>query len=168
MNFHRYYDPGQIVFITQIVKDRKPIFNNRGMFDLLIETLTNVKVLYPFTMLAYVFLPDHFHILIRPTGQGNFSQVMHSLKSNFTRAYKQKIKQTSEIIFWQKRFWDHVIRDEQDLENHIHYIHYNPVKHGYVEDMKAWKFSSFQEWQKRGLYDNRADWTEPENMSWGE
>ena len=59
---------------------------------------------------------------------------MHSVKSNFTREYKQKVNETGSAHVWQKRFWDHVIRDERDFENDIHYIHYNPVKHGYVDD----------------------------------
>jgi len=168
MNFHRYYFPGQIVFITQVVKDRKPVFNNQKFFNLLNHIVVNVKTLYPFVMLAYVVLPDHFHMLIQPTDQGNFSQIMHSLKSNFTREYKQKIKHTGSLIFWQKRFWDHIIRSEMDLENHIHYIHYNPIKHGYAENLSSWKYSSYFAWQSRGLYDDLKEWTEPELTSWGE
>jgi putative transposase len=135
MNIRRYYFPGQIVFITQVVKDRNPIFNDPKMVVLLKETLLNVKQLHSFSMLAYVYLPDHFHLLIRPTGESNFSQIMHSIKTNFTRHFKLITNHTGSISIWQKRFWDHVIRDEKDLENHIHYIHCNPVKHAYVEDL---------------------------------
>jgi len=93
---------------------------------------------------------------------------MHSLKSNFTRAYKQEMNYTGHVNFWQKRFWDHVIRNEKDLENHIHYIHYNPVKHSYVYDMGEWKYSSFREWQKLGAYPDDFLWREPTNECWGE
>lgn len=168
MNIRRYYYPNQIVFITQIVKDRKPIFFNDSSINLLKETLKNVKTHYPFSMIAYVYLPDHFHLLIRPVGQVNFSQIMHSLKSNFTRQYKNQQRMKDNVNFWQKRFWDHVIRNEVDLENHIHYIHYNPVKHGYVNEMRTWNHSSFITWQKRGLYEKNEKWVEPQNLNWGE
>ena len=168
MNIRRYYFPNQIVFLTQIVNGRKPIFNNPIAFALLRETLRNVKELYPFVMVAYVFLPDHFHLLIRPKPDNNFSQIMYSLKTNFTKEYKQKLHYHGNLHFWQKRFWDHIIRDETDLENHINYIHYNPVKHGYVKNVEIWKDISYFEWRNRGLYNNSADWLEPSDLVWGE
>ena len=168
MNFHRYYFPGQIVFITQNVKDKKPEFNNPELISLLINTLHNTKERYPFKMLAYVFLPDHFHLLIQPQGKTNFSKIMHSLKFNFTRAYKKKIGISYPLNFWQKRFWDHVIRDETDLENHIHYIHYNPVTHGYVNDPSEWQTSSYKSWAMRDAYPQDSVWCAPKESKWGE
>ncbi len=70
--------------------------------------------------------------------------------------------------FWQKRFWDHVIRDDRDFENHLHYIHYNPVKHGYTSDPRIWPYSSYIEWEKRGLYPSTFEWDEPKDVNWGE
>ncbi len=168
MNIRRYYFAGQIVFITQIVKDRKPLFCDPEMVALLNEIFINVNILHPFLMLANVILPDHFHILIRPEGESNFSQIMHSVKSNFTREYKRKLNETGPVHVWQKRFWDHVIRDERDFENHIHYIHYNPVKHGYVNDLNSWDHSSYALWRARGLYDSPKEWIEPRDNLWGE
>ena len=168
MNIRRYYFPGQIVFITQIVKDRKPVFNNPVMVELLYETLINVQKLHPFLLLAYVFLPEHFHLLIQPTGQSNFSQIMHSLKFNFTRVFKQNTNYAGSLSLWQKRFWDHVIRDEKDLENHLHFIHFNPVKHGFEAELSAWQYSSYSTWEDRGFYDHHQEWIEPDNLSWGE
>ncbi|MGB8983510.1 MAG: transposase, partial [Anaerolineales bacterium] len=136
MNFHRYYIPGSAVFITQVVQDRKPVFHDPQCMNLLNEILCNVRQLHPFTILGYGFLPEHFHIIIQPTGGSTFSDIMHSLKPNFTREYKRLLGLSSfeSMKFWQKRFWDHVIRDDRDFENHLHYIHFNPVKHGYVTD----------------------------------
>ena len=142
MNIRRYYFPGQVVFITQIVKDRNPVFSNPEMVNLFKEILKNVKKYHPYKMLAYVILPDHFHILIIPSDQSDFSKIMHSMKLNFTKTYKDRTNFIGSLNFWQKRFWDHVIRDETDLENHIHYIHHNPVKHGYARKWKGWPFSS--------------------------
>ena len=169
MNFRRYYIPGSAVFLTQVVEGREPVFNDFELIELLLETLRNVKQFHPFNMLGYVFLPDHFHLLVQVPG-GNFSEIMHSLKPNFTKAYKQSLELSSgdSMKFWQKRFWDHVIRDDRDFENHLHYIHYNPVKHGYVTDPRSWKYSSYIEWEKRGLYSTAFEWDEPKDTVWGE
>ena len=170
MNFRRYYIPGSAVFITQVVQNREPIFRNPTHAGLLREILRNVKELHPFVMLGYVFLLDHFHMIIQPTGKDNFSSIMHSFKSNFTREYKKRIGLSSSeyMKFWQKRFWDHVIRDDKDLENHLHYMHFNPVKHGLVKDPRDWQDSSYIEWENRGLYPPAFKWEEPKNTDWGE
>lgn len=168
MNFRRYYQPGQIVFITQITYGRQPVFTTTEFSSLLLESWRRTKEHHPYKMLAYVILPDHFHFLIQPSGDDNFSQIMHSLKLNFTLSYKKRIDATGQIKFWQKRFWDHVIRNEQDLENHIHYIHSNPVKHGYVPEPGCWQNSSYSVWQSRGAYPLGNNWHEPESACWGE
>ena len=170
MNFRRYYMPGSAVFITQVVRDRKPVFRDTKNLNLLREILYNVKQLHPFTMLGYVFLPDHFHLIVQPIDRSNFSDILHSLKPNFTKEYKKLLGLSSSesMKFWQKRFWDHVIRDDRDFENHLHYIHYNPVKHGYVRDPWDWQDGSYIEWEKRGLYPPAFIWEEPNNVDWGE
>ena len=170
MNFRRYHIPGSAVFITQVVENRKPVFLNPRYLDLLHDILYNVKELHPFDMLGYVLLPDHFHMIIQPTGTSNFSDIMHSLKPNFTRECKKltELSSSQSTKFWQKRFWDHVIRDDRDLENHLHYIHFNPVKHGYTNDPRGWEHSSYLEWEKQGLYPPPFQWNEPKNINWGE
>jgi putative transposase len=170
MNFRRYYIPGGAVFITQVVQDRKPVFRDFKNVNLLREILHNVMKLHPFTMLGYVFLPDHFHLIVQPTGESNFSDIIHSLKPNFTKEYKKLIglSPSQSMKFWQKRFWDHVIRDDRDFENHLHYIHYNPAKHGLVKDLRDWADSSYIEWEKRGLYPALFTWEEPKDIDWGE
>ena len=109
-------------------------------------------------------------MIIQPAGQSNFSQIMHSLKTNFTREYKRQlgITPSESVKFWQKRFWDHVIRDDRDFENHLHYIHHNPVKHGLVKDPRDWNESSYFEWEKRGFYPPTFKWEEPGDTDWGE
>jgi putative transposase len=169
MNIRRYYIPGSAVFITQVVQDRGPIFRNPNYLGLLREILHNVKTLHPFLMLGYVFLYDHFHLIIQPTGKDNFSDIMHSLKPNFTKEYKKLLglSPLQSMKFWQKRFWDHVIHNDRDFENHLHYIHFNPVKHEYVRDPREWKDSSYLEWEKRGLYPAPFAWEEPKEIDWG-
>jgi len=170
MNFRRYYIPGSAIFITQVVEGRLPVFRDPAAVTLLRNTLHTVQELHPFTMLGYVFLPDHFHMIIQPTGDDNFSQIMHSLKPNFTKAYKamQGLSSSQFMKFWQKRFWDHVIRDDRDMENHLHYIHINPAKHGLIAEPRDWPDSSYLEWERRGLYSAPFVWEEPKNSIWGE
>ena len=170
MNFHRYYIPGSAVFITQVVQNREHVFRDARNRNLLRGILRKVREIHPFTMLGYVFLLEHFHIIIQPIGESNFSDIMHSLKMNFTREYKQQLglPSSQSIKFWQKRFWDHVIRGDKDLESHLHYIHFNPVKHGLVKDPREWTESSYVEWENRGLYPRGFSWDEPKNMNWGE
>lgn len=162
MNVRRYYIPNAIVFITQVVERRTPIFREQKHIDLLRSTLNNVKSLHPFSTLGYVFLPDHFHLLIRPTGESTFSDIMHSLKPNFTKEYKKLIGLSGSMRFWQKGFWDHLIRDEADFQRHLDYIHYNPVRHGLVEKPEEWPHSSYQHWQTRGAYPYGWGWSLPE------
>ena len=133
-------------FVT--VENREPVFRDERAIALLRETLRRVKDLHPFTMLGYVFLPEHFHLLIKPSGESTFSDIMHSLKPNFSKEYKKILgfSASQSLKFWQKRFWEHVIRDDRDLENHLHYIHLNPVKHGYVKNPRDWEYSSYAEW----------------------
>jgi putative transposase len=170
MNFQRYYIPGAAVFLTQVVEGRKPVFKDSQAIEWLLATLGTVDAIHPFNMLAFVFLPDHFHMIIQPTESDDFGRIMHSLKPNFVKLYKQKmeIPSSQALHFWQSRFWDHVIRDDKNFEDHLHYIHFNPVKHGLAQEPGAWQYSSFHEWQKRGLYSSNLQWKEPENNVWGE
>ena len=160
MNIRRYYVPNATIFITNVVHRRQPVFSAVQHVDLLRTVLHAVKEHHPFAMIGYVFLPDHFHIMFRTTGASNFSQIMQSWKRNFTVQYKESLGIDGRMKFWQKRFWDHVIRNERDFRNHLDYIHYNPVKHGYVERPEQWPHSSYVDWQGRGFYADGWGWTE--------
>jgi putative transposase len=93
---------------------------------------------------------------------------MLSLKPNFTKAYKDAIHFEGRMRFWQKRFWDHVIRDADDLAKHLDYIHYNPVKHGLVTTPELWPHSSFLAWQARGVYPIGWGRTLPKSIAGGD
>lgn len=146
MNKRRYYIPNPIVFITQVVDRRMPVFAHPPFVEQLRTTLRKVQELHPFHILGYVFLPDHLHLLIRPTGESNFSQIMHSCKRNFTLDYKKLIGVSGRMKFWQKGFWDHIIRDAHDFERHLDYIHYNPMRHSFVDKPEDWPHSSYPHW----------------------
>ena len=114
---------------------------------------------------AWVILPDHFHIIINSQHIG-ISKLLHSFKRTYTWNYNLNI--TSGRV-WQNRFWDHLIRDELDLKHHLDYIHYNPVKHQFVDDPFKYRYSSIHDFQKKGIY--QSDWgngLEFENELFGE
>ena len=112
-----------------------------------------------------MILPEHLHcIWTLPTNENDFSTRWSLIKGGFSRLchpkYKGKISASrqskKEQGVWQRRFWEHQIRDEADFNYHMDYIHYNPEKHGYVTAPKDWKYSSFHRDVKRGVYD--IDW----------
>lgn len=164
MDYRRYYIPNAIVFITQVVNDRATTFVDPACVTLLRSILHTTQTKRPFQMIGYVFLPDHFHLLIKPTCEVTHSQIMHSLKLNFTLAYKRHCGIDGPFRFWQQRYWDHIIRNESDFQRHLDYIHYNPVKHGYVSRPEKWVDSSYVEWQRRGAYPEQWGWKLPDTL----
>ena len=121
----------------------------------------------PFDITAAVVLPDHIHFVwTLPPEDDNYSKRVGRLKVLFTRSFKgisalpQDIcisrQRQRESDVWQRRFWEHTIRDEADWIGHINYLHYNPVKHGLVECPHQWEFSSFRRFVKDGFYGE--DW----------
>lgn len=149
-NYRRYY-LDRPVFLTLVTAERTPWLAARA--PLAIEVVRRVKALYPFRHLAHVILPDHMHWLIEPVHGVNFSQVVASFKRGMTAELKGD---GTRPPFWQKRFYDHLIRDEVDFQRHLDYIHYNPVKHGHAAEPGAWPHSSFRHWLERGYY--AEDW----------
>ena len=106
----------------------------------------------PFDYLAWVVLPDHFHIIMDPKDE-DLSDLLQRIKLGFVARYRRATGMYRGRV-WQSRFWDHVIRNEDDMNRHIDYIHYNPVKHGLVREPGAWRFSSFEDFVKDGSYDS--------------
>ena len=112
---------------------------------------------------AIVLLPDHLHCLwTLPDGDTNYSMRWGLIKKEFTKQARNMVgaahptesrQRHREAMVWQRRFWEHQIRDDEDWRRHMDYIHYNPVKHGYVNAPKDWKLSSFHRHVKSGLYD---------------
>ena len=153
-NYRRYYIPGSLVFITCVTRNRRQYLKSDENVYLFFQTLNKVKEIYPFGLLAYIILPDHFHWIMRTEdASGNFSKPLQNIKWNFTYNYKHLHRIDHSISIWQRGFWDHIIRDEDDLENHFHYIHWNPIKHGYVDKPEDWPHSTFNFWVNKGFYE---------------
>jgi putative transposase len=114
----------------------------------------------PVTLESIVILPDHLHCLwTLPDGDADFSTRWQDIKARFSgriskgeRLSNRRLKKGERGV-WQRRFWEHFIRDEQGYERHMDYIHYNPVKHGYVTRVPDWPYSSFHRYVRCGIYD---------------
>ena len=146
----RAYAPGEVYFITCVTEGRKSLFEGEADLNLLRETLRNVRRIHPFEMLAHALLADHFHLLVRVRETTDISKTMHSLKRNFTINWMRAHGIATPVKLWQRGFWDHVIRDERDYDRHMNYIHFNPVKHGYVRRPEDHAGTSYREYVGRG------------------
>jgi putative transposase len=134
--------------------------------DLLIRHIADLRAAFRQTRLehpvfidAIVVLPAHLHCLWRlPSNDDDFPLRWRLIKARFSSRlaageYISPSRQRKgERGIWQRRYWEHVIRDERDFQRHLEYIHYNPVKHGYVSAAKDWPYSSFHRWVDRGVY----------------
>ena len=142
-DYRRYYVPNASIFITVVTHERRHHLGPMKSIELFWETIMKVQEIHPFEILAYTILPDHFHWLIRVDNrEGDYSIVMHRLKRNFSVNYKKLHSISTSFTVWQKRFWDHVIRDENDFGKHLNYIHWNPIKHRFVARPEDWEHSS--------------------------
>ncbi|MDX1251503.1 MAG: transposase [Gammaproteobacteria bacterium] len=147
--------------------------------DLLVRHVADLRAAFrqvrddhPFEIAAMVVLPDHLHCLWRlPPGDNDYPLRWRLIKAHFSRNIEggeyisQSRRRKGERGIWQRRYWEHVIRDEEDYRRHMDYIHYNPVKHGYVHTVREWPHSSFHRGVERGTYP--ADWAAtPEIAEW--
>jgi len=137
--------------------------------DLLRAAFKKTKQNHPFDIEACVILPEHLHCIWRlPEGDDDFPTRWRLIKSHFSSNIERderisnSRKRKQERGIWQRRYWEHVIRDDTDYQRHVDYIHYNPVKHGYVRQVKDWPYSSFHLWFKRNLYPE--NWATNVNM----
>lgn len=140
------------------------------------QAFRQVKAAHPFKIEAIVILPEHLHcIWSLPYYDADYQTRWALIKAGFSRMIPVVGERRSESRrvrgergIWQRRFWEHLIRDNQDLEQHVDYIHWNPIKHGWVRRVKDWPHSSFHTYVERGFYP--IDWAcEPERtMNAGE
>ena len=171
-NYRRAFIAGGICFFTVVTNNRIPILCSEPGISVLADAFAIVKKENPFTLEAWVILPEHLHCLwVLPDNDSYFSIRWRKLKALFTREFLARGGKESEISasrnkrgergIWQRRFWEHSIRNENDLFRHLDYIHYNPVKHGYVNCPMEWKYSSFGEFVRKGWYQPSWGETEP-------
>ena len=153
-SYHRTYIKGGCYFFTLVTWKRTPIFNKPEHIDLLRRSFTKVQQTRPFHIDAIVILPNHLHCILRlPEGDSDYSSRWKEIKKYVSKRISKKHNKNNENLIWQRRFWEHLIRDENDWKRHMDYIHYNPVKHDYVNKPSLWKASSFLNCVEKGWYD---------------
>ena len=161
MNYRRLFVPNGFVHIIITSYERKPVFIDN--IDILRTAFRNVQKLYKFEIVAICILPEHIHLILHPENINNYPKIISSIKHYFSRNVGQvcptddlkiEYKNKREKGIFQRRYWEHTIKDEEELNNQINYIHYNPVKHGLVNNVKDWLYSSFHKFVKLGLYEN--------------
>ena len=166
-NYKRVYIDNHLYFITAVIGNRK--------LTLLTDHIDNFKQAiriskqhYNYELYAIVIMPDHFHMIINPENKNEYPRVVSSIKREFSKLLDDKTKNdlakylTSSQIkhresgVWQRRFYEHTIRNQNDLNHLTDYIHFNPVKHGLVNKTKDWKHSSFKKFVNNNFY--TKDW----------
>ncbi|MEM9002535.1 MAG: transposase [Cyanobacteria bacterium P01_F01_bin.86] len=160
MEYRRYYQPGGTYFFTVVTNNRHPLLVEH--IDRLRQAFRYGMTKYPFTIDGIVILPDHLHTIWRlPDGDDDFSTRWMVIKRKFSAGFPSNISNRSKQMkrekgIWQRRFWEHAVRNEEDWHNHMDYIHYNPVKHSYCSSPSDWRYSSFHRLVQTGLY--AAEW----------
>ena len=165
MQYRRSRAKGATFFFTVVTHNRKKILCNEKNVALLKEAFWYVLGRHSFRIRAFVLLEDHIHcIWTLPEDDNDFSMRWQLIKGYFSRKCDDKYKglrsvsrlEKGEQGVWQRRFWEHQIRNEVNFVRYVEYIHYNPVKHGLVRSPCDWPYSSFHRYVKQGVYD--SDW----------
>lgn len=169
MHYRRSQQAGACYFFTLVTHRRQLLLTEKNIDRLRLAFQREMQK-RPFGIDAIVILPDHLHTLWKlPEYDSNYALRWSNIKRFFSIGCELPSPTTStsrlkkrEKSVWQRRFWEHTIRDQQDWQKHVDYIHYNPVKHGYVESPANWQYSSFKKSVAKGWY--QEDWglTEPE------
>ncbi|MGM0813747.1 REP-associated tyrosine transposase [Thioalkalivibrio sp.] len=160
--YRRAFIAGGCYFFTVVIQDRRPILTEPANIARLREGFRRTMQARPFQIDAVVVLPDHLHTVWRlPEGDDDYPSRWRRIKHYFSVGQASVIGRGSlarrrEKGIWQRRYWEHLIADDEDWRRHVDYIHYNPVKHGYVEHPGDWPYSSFALAVRKGWHD--ADW----------
>lgn len=161
-NYRRVRVPGGTYFFTVNLLERQRRLLVEHV-DLLRDSFRVSRAARPFEIIAIVVLPDHLHCAWRlPEGDADNANRWAQIKSGFSRRLPANERRSAGRVarrergIWQRRFWEHVIRDDDDLRHHVDYTHFNPVKHGHVGRACDWPHSSFHRWVAMGRYP--MDW----------
>lgn len=157
--FRRFYD-SQCYFFTVVSYARRPILCDEIIRVALRQAIQEVKQQYDFTINAWVLLPDHMHtIWTLPEYDTNYSRRWALIKRKVSQQCgkyyalnHQGYAKRHEALIWQRRFWEHAIRNEIDFIQHMNYVHFNPVKHGLVQQVIDWQYSTFHRYVKQEIY----------------
>ena len=176
-NYIRAKFKGGYYFFTVVTYQRVELFRTELACRLLREAMEKTRSRWPFETIAFCLLFNHLHCIWKlPENDANFSRRWSSIKGQFSKAYlnlsgqRRKVSSSrahkGEVAIWQRRFWEHQIRYEGDLQRHVDYIHYNPVKHGLVQHVEDWPWSTYHKYVKEGLYGRVNDFGNVTNIGY--
>jgi putative transposase len=165
--YRRDITPGGTFFFTLVSYRRQPILCDVAMRDALRRAIVSTREKHPFTVDAWVLMPDHLHcIWTLPEGDADYAKRWGQIKRRVSRecgnGYKRhewlsmSKQRHRESTLWQRRYWEHRIRDEKDFAGHMDYIHYNPVKHGLCARPDLWPWTTLHRYIREGVYPQ--DW----------
>mgnify|MGYP001144185751 CR=1 FL=1 len=169
-NYRRWRRPWGCYFLTLATARRRPLFRSPATRTLLRQAFRKTLCNWPMDIWEFVLLPDHLHLLCSvPNDAQDYSTPIRLVKHRFTRTWLanggSEAPRTASSRrrgirgVWQKRFYEHTIRNQREYRAHVAYVHMNPVKHGLVERPADWPWSTFQRHVREGLLP--ADWTGP-------
>ena len=163
MRYRRVLHAGATYFFTLVVHERAKLFADAANITRWRAAVAKVKSKRPFVIEGEVILPDHLHVLwTMPECDADYATRIRLVKTEFTKSLalgdagpssNRSRAQKRERDVWQRRYWEHTIRDEIDFQVRLDYIHYNPVKHALVDRAADWPHSTFQAWVEKGTYD---------------
>ena len=162
-DYRRAWQPGGTYFFTVNLLQRSGNDLLVRRIDALREAIRRVRLRHPFTIHGWVVLPDHMHCVVElPAGDADFALRWRLIRSGFSKAmpaaeWRSPVRQRrGERGIWQRRYWEHLVRNEADFAAHMDYVHFNPVRHGLVARVADWPHSTFHRLVERGLYP--PDW----------
>ncbi|MES2536008.1 MAG: transposase [Pseudomonadota bacterium] len=162
-NYHRAWCPGGTYFFTVNLLQRSDNDLLVRHIDFLRDAVRTVRLAHPFKIHAWVVLPEHMHCVIElPAGDADFALRWRLIKIRFSKSLPDKEWRSATRLrrgergIWQRRYWEHLIRDDADFAAHMDYVHVNPLRHGLVEREADWRFSTFHYLVAQGVYP--LDW----------
>ena len=155
----RFQESGQTHFVTFSCVGRQPNFTSAVVYNLFLETLERTRLRFAVRIYGYVVMPEHVHLLVSESEKALLSEALHYLKQSFTQRVHSASMKTG--AFWEKRYYDRNVRDEEEFKIKLRYLHRNPVKRGLVTDPTDWKWSSFRHYALRevGVVEIESEWT---------
>jgi putative transposase len=162
-DYRRAWYPGGTYFFTVNLLQRRGNDLLTRHIGQLRDAVRSVQLRHPFHIHGWVVLPDHLHCVIElPSNYADFAVRWRLIKMGFSKTMPkvERLSRTRKIRgergIWQRRYWEHLIRDDADMQAHMDYVHFNPVKHGLVSRVADWPYSTFHRLVERGVYPH--DW----------
>lgn len=159
MDYRRVWQPGGTYFFTLVLAHRHGNDLLVRHIEALRKVVRHVRERHPFAIHAWVVLPEHLHCVIElPAGDQNFATRWLLIKAGFSKSIppgescSRSRQRRAERGIWQRRYWEHLIRDQDDFNAHVDYAHLNPLKHGLVSNLADWPYSTFHRMVAAGRY----------------